>query len=90
MSEVIEEVQEVESEANTNSQNVVDLLNGLAKCVQTLVEVTPKAPVGDRSLIIGLTVQIDAILGMYHEAIEDVMGKIEDGTKEKEEESSED
>lgn len=90
MSEVIEEVQEVKEEGANYTQNVVDVLNGLAKCVETLVEITPKAPTGDRSLMVGLTVQLDAILGMYHEAIEDVMSKVEEKTKEKEEESSED
>tara|TARA_R100000458_G_scaffold59793_1_gene71819 strand:- start:2967 stop:3239 length:273 start_codon:yes stop_codon:yes gene_type:complete len=90
MSEVIEEVQEVKEENVNYTQNVVDVLNGLAKCVETLVEITPKAPTGDRSLMVGLTVQLDAILGMYHEAIEDVMSKVEEKTKEKEEESSED
>ena len=93
MSEVIEEVQEVK-ENNTNyTQNVVDVLNGLAKCVETLVEITPKTPAGDKSLMVGLTVQIDAILGMYHEAVETMISKIESESQEedvKEEESSED
>ena len=93
MSEVIEEVQEVKEEGVNYTQNVVDVLNGLAKCVETLVEITPKAPAGDRSLMVGLTVQIDAVLGMYHEAIEDMISKLETEAQEKdvkEEESSED
>ena len=72
---------------------MVDVLNGLAKCVETLVEITPKTPAGDKSLMVGLTVQIDAILGMYHEAVETMISKIESESQEedvKEEESSED
>ena len=93
MSEVIEEVQEAKEENTNYTQNVVDVLNGLAKCVETLVDITPKTPAGDRSLMVGLTVQIDAILGMYHEAVETMMNKVESESEEdnvKEEESSED
>ena len=93
MSEVIEEVQKVKEDNTNYTQNVVDVLNGLAKCVETLVEITPKTPAGDKSLMVGLTVQIDAILGMYHEAVETMINKIESESQEedvKEEESSED
>ena len=92
MSEVIEEVQEVKKDNTNYTQNVVDVLNGLAKCVEILVEITPKTPAGDKSLMVGLTVQIDAILGMYHEAVETMINKIESESQEedvKEEESSE-
>ena len=93
MSEVIEEVQKVKEDNTNYTQNVVDVLNGLAKCVETLVEITPKTPAGDKSLMVGLTVQLDAILGMYHEAVETMINKIESESQEedvKEEESSED